>query len=174
MKEVSPRLGSYIWVAPTPDGAKSYEDHERGTRGQQSVDLLCSGFIKQKFVGLALRRASEGRTPKSGPNLLLDPLLEGGSPLWVLETDIGCIDLDRVSDGGVDNSVCAATVWCLIPHRRDFLGSLFGEWQWNEPDTIDVETRVWTCGKDHRDSELAGESDLVLEDVVEVILQASG
>ena len=174
MKEVSPRLGSYIWVAPTPDGAKSYEDHERGTRGQQSVDLLCSGFIKQKFVGLALGRASEGGTPKSGPNLLLDPLLEGRGPLWILETDIGCIDLDCVSDGGVDYGVCAATVRSLVPHRRDFLGSMFGEWQWDAPDTIDVETRVWACGKDHRDGNLSGEVDFVLEDVVEVILQASG
>ena len=44
------------------------------------LDSLCSRLIKEKFVELALRRASEGGTPEFVPDLVLDPLLNGGGP----------------------------------------------------------------------------------------------
>ena len=91
-------------------------------------DSLCSGLVKEEFVELAPRRTRKGRTPESVPNLILNPLLDSGSPLRIHETDAGRIDLDGVSDGGVDDSFRATAVWSLVPNRSDQPCSVVGKW----------------------------------------------
>lgn len=84
--------------------------------------------------------------------------------------DIGRIDLDGVSDSGVNNGIRATTIWSLLSSRCDQLGSLFGEWQCDTPNAVDIKTRVWTPWNDHRSGERAGELNLVFQDVTKVVL----
>ena len=122
---------------------------------------------------LKLGGTIEGRAPESAPDLLLDPLLDGRSPLRIHETDVGCTDLD-VGCTDLDvvcTGVRAVTIGSLISNGCDHLSSVVGERPGNGPDTIDIETWVWATRNDRRKGESPGEVDPVFEDAIEVSLR---
>lgn len=115
---------------------------------------------------LTPRRTTKGCTPEPAPDLLLYPLLDSGGPLGIRETDVGRIDLNGISDSGVDDSLRATTAGSPFSGGCDQVGSVVGEWQGDASDAVDIETWVRATWNDHRQGEGAGELKFISEDAI--------
>jgi len=92
--------------------------------------------------------------------------LDSGGPLGIHETDIRRIDLDGVSDSGVEDGLRATTAGSLISGGYDQVGSLVDERQGDASDTVDIETWVRATWNDRRDGERARELNFIFEDAM--------
>ena len=117
-------------------------------------------------MGLTPGRTSEGWAPDPTPDLLLYPLLDGGGPVGVHETDVGRINLDGISDSGVGDGFHATTVGNLFSDGCDQVCGMVGEWQGDASDTVDIETWVRETWNNRRKGERAGELKFMSEDAI--------
>lgn len=116
-------------------------------------------FVEEKLVELTPGRAGVGWAPEPAPDLLLDPL-------GIHEADVGRINLDGISDSGVEDGSHATTARGLFSNGRDHVGSVIDEWQRDASDTVDIETWVRETWNNHRKGERAGELELIFEDAI--------
>ena len=94
------------------------------------------------------------------------PTLGWWGPLGIHEADVGRVDLDGVSDSGVDDGLRATTAGSLISDGCDQVGSVVDKRQGDASDTVDIETWVRTTWNDHGDGECTRELNFIFEDAI--------
>ena len=114
------------------------------------------GHKVHKCHGRDERNVSIGKDV-TGPNAI------SRGPLGIHETDVGRINLDSISDSGVEDGPHATTTGRLFSNGCDQVGGVVGEWQDDASGTVDIETWAWN---NHRKGERAGELKSMSEDAI--------
>lgn len=79
---------------------------------------------------------------------------------------VGRINLDGISDSGVEDGSHTTTAGSLFSNGCDQIGGVVGEWQGNASDTVDIETWVRATWNNRQKGKRAGELKFMSEDAI--------